>query len=165
MITNLEIFNEPLLTAIGWSIIHIFWQGTLIALGLALLLRFLRKKSASLRYFIALASLLLLIGCIAYNFNAYYQESSKKFNHYSEIKLNKEAKPQKESAREYGVSGHQSQSLITRIKQQLGPLDQYFPLIVKFWLIGVILFTVKLILSFIYTNHLKKNTLKRPVNC
>ena len=41
---------EPLLTALGWTLVHFIWQGALIALALAIVLAALRGRSADARY-------------------------------------------------------------------------------------------------------------------
>lgn len=51
----------PLAQAIGWALLHLVWQGALIAGLLALLLALLPSRSANLRYTVACAALALLV--------------------------------------------------------------------------------------------------------
>src|SRR5436190_24203734 len=47
--------------ALGWTLIHFLWQGTLIALFLAAANFVLRRSSAHLRYIVACAAMLLML--------------------------------------------------------------------------------------------------------
>lgn len=54
--------NGPLADAIGLAILHLLWQGTAVALGLAFVLRLLARSTANVRYALsclALAALLI----------------------------------------------------------------------------------------------------------
>lgn len=52
--------QHPLLELTGWTIVHSFWQGIVIAVPLGLLLRLQKHRSASSRYLTACVGLLLL---------------------------------------------------------------------------------------------------------
>ncbi|MEO0470993.1 MAG: hypothetical protein AAF206_15305, partial [Bacteroidota bacterium] len=62
--------------ALGWTLIHSLWQLSLIAALLAILLRFFRKKSAQLRYFLSLGGLVVALGWSMFTFVHTYQEFS-----------------------------------------------------------------------------------------
>ncbi|MCI0487131.1 MAG: M56 family metallopeptidase [Blastocatellia bacterium] len=49
------------LEALGWALLHFLWQGALVAILLAVVMRLLRKHSANLRYVVACASLLFMM--------------------------------------------------------------------------------------------------------
>jgi hypothetical protein len=51
---------QPLMEALGWTLIHFTWQGTLVALLLAGILQILRRSSTNSRYLAACAALLLM---------------------------------------------------------------------------------------------------------
>ena len=53
--------NPPIVIA-GWFLIHSLWQSTLIASGIAIVLFSMRRTSAQLRYLVACAGLLAMIG-------------------------------------------------------------------------------------------------------
>jgi hypothetical protein len=54
----------PWTVVIGWTLVHFLWQGSLIALVLAAVLRLIRPHSSSLRYFIACAALVAMVGAL-----------------------------------------------------------------------------------------------------
>ena len=55
------LMSQTAYEVIGWTLLHFLWQGALLAILLAVLMRLLRRQSASLRYAVACASLLLMI--------------------------------------------------------------------------------------------------------
>ncbi len=61
MITLLTPFSEPWVQRLGWVLIHFIWQGTGIALLLAVILRIFIRSSAHIRYLI-IGSALLMCG-------------------------------------------------------------------------------------------------------
>jgi len=46
----LEFASEPIISALGWTLVHSVWQGTLLTIFAALFFYFTRKRTASLRY-------------------------------------------------------------------------------------------------------------------
>ena len=52
--------REPVIQAIGWALVHFFWQGTLIALIAAAALRALRHSAADVRYVVAAITLCVM---------------------------------------------------------------------------------------------------------
>src|SRR5262245_42240876 len=52
---------RPVIEVLGWTLIHFTWQGTLVALSLAAVLRMLRGASTGARYGTACAALLLML--------------------------------------------------------------------------------------------------------
>jgi GWxTD domain-containing protein len=53
--------HQPLVHALGWSLLHFWWQGAVIAILLASVLGLLRGGSPQLRYTIACAGLALMV--------------------------------------------------------------------------------------------------------
>jgi len=56
-----DLVSIPLFQAIGWTLIHSLWQGALLALLAAVMLRLARHQSAELRYVISFCTLALLL--------------------------------------------------------------------------------------------------------
>ncbi len=52
---------QPAVEILGWTLIHFIWQGTLVALSLAFVLRMLRGASTNARYATACAALLMML--------------------------------------------------------------------------------------------------------
>jgi len=56
-----EILSHPFVHKLGWTLLHLLWQGAVVALLLAIVLRFLRKSSANLRYVVACSALAVVV--------------------------------------------------------------------------------------------------------
>jgi len=56
-----ELASIPLLQAMGWALLHSFWQGALLALLAAMALRLTRQRSPELRYALAAGALGMLV--------------------------------------------------------------------------------------------------------
>jgi beta-lactamase regulating signal transducer with metallopeptidase domain len=52
------LLHSPWLVRLGWALLHLLWEGTLLVLATALLLRLLRGRSPRLRYVVAVLALL-----------------------------------------------------------------------------------------------------------
>src|SRR5438067_12731164 len=55
------LFSGPIAHAIGWALVHLLWQGVLVAAILAAALALMQKRSANARYLAACGALVLLV--------------------------------------------------------------------------------------------------------
>jgi len=55
-------------TALGWAAIHFLWEGTIVWLGAAALLRCIRRRSPEIRYVVACTTLFLCLAIFATTF-------------------------------------------------------------------------------------------------
>ncbi|MGE6757919.1 M56 family metallopeptidase [Corallococcus interemptor] len=53
--------NGLVLEAVGWALVHLVWQGALVAVALALALRWVGRRSANLRYALACGALGIML--------------------------------------------------------------------------------------------------------
>ncbi len=64
--------SGPLIQAIGWALLHLLWQGVLVAAILAAALALLQRQSANARYLASCGALLLLVALgVATAYRAY----------------------------------------------------------------------------------------------
>lgn len=56
------LFHAPWLSSLGWALVHSLWEGALVSLGAALLLRSMRGATSRMRYLVAVLALLLFAG-------------------------------------------------------------------------------------------------------
>lgn len=150
-----DILSNNVITALGWNIFHILWQGLLIAAILSLLLRLLRGKSSQVRYMISLFSLLLFFGLSIINFTANYEKESKERTLREQISLNQNQNSLLVDFNNVNLN-HTFRETIAEIKNQIVKIDRYFPLIVTVWILGVFAFILKFVLSYVYTSRLKR---------
>src|SRR5687767_7062412 len=61
MIAIDEMFRQPMAQAVGWALLQFLWQGTLIAVLTALLLRLLQRSAADVRYVISAVAMALML--------------------------------------------------------------------------------------------------------
>src|SRR6202022_3236140 len=71
--TRIEmVFAGPLGKAIGWALVHLLWQGVLVAAILAAALALLQRQNANARYLASCGALILLVALgIATGYRAY----------------------------------------------------------------------------------------------
>jgi len=56
-----NVFAQQIVEKLGWTLLHFVWQGAIVALALAALLRILRKSSPNLRYLAACGALVMIV--------------------------------------------------------------------------------------------------------
>src|SRR5437667_7976730 len=61
MSTFSTLLSSPLAHAIGWALVHLLWQGVLVAAILAAALALMQRQSANARYLAACGALVLLV--------------------------------------------------------------------------------------------------------
>ncbi len=61
MTTLIAICGQPLVHALGWTLLHLCWQGTLVAVGLWCVLEALGGRSSQVRYGVSCLALGLMI--------------------------------------------------------------------------------------------------------
>lgn len=148
----IDFFGYKLINALGWSIFHILWQGVILVLFLGLFLRLLRNKSSNVRYFIAVIGLVAIVGLSVMNFVQNYEKSANiytKPTHYEKISNNVLFDFSDTENNFYTLSRYDD------IKNIVLKVDKYFPFMVNLWILGVVIFTLKFILGFLYTVRLK----------
>lgn len=151
--TNL--LSEQMINALGWNLLHIIWQGFLLAIVLAVVLLIFRKSAARLRYALSYLSLILFVGFSLYNFsynlNNTHTDSSSKIIKYSDT-------PQEVSqdrAKETGATLFSTNNFQRRLKKVIDGIDRYFPIMVNLWLIGIIIFALKFIFGALHVKQLR----------
>jgi len=60
--------HTPIIEIIGWTLLHSIWQGAIVALGLFVALRVMKRSTASARYLAACLAICLLVALPAVTF-------------------------------------------------------------------------------------------------
>jgi len=151
-----DLLNESIVNAFGWTIFHILWQGTFIAMFTGLLLRFINRKSSQLRYVISLCSLFVIVGLSVFNFVNNYEDKSHALNQnlvVSNETVNSLELPVKVfSNLDTKIS---ETGILKSVFNGIDNLSGYFPLIVSLWFIGVGIFLIKFVFSYLYSSRLR----------
>ena len=134
--------------AIGWPLVHFIWQGSAVALILAVVLELLRRRSAGLRYNIstvALGVMALLPAVTALTLPDRLQPAESLPAAESEVS----AAPSRPVATTPTAIVNQSQVIDTRTVRNSGGTDDLItralPWIVAGWLAGVVLLSIRLV--------------------
>lgn len=72
-----QLCEQPAVEAVGWSLLHFLWQGTVVAMVLAVLLRGLRQAPASARYLAACGALVLMAFCLTATITSSLSETAR----------------------------------------------------------------------------------------
>ncbi len=154
-----ETWRTPV-TALGWALIHFIWQGTFVALLLAVVLRMLRGASTNVRYAAACAALLLmLIAPLTTMTTIRLAVSGKAANGPSPMSA---AQPESQPLTveiEPAITPTQTADLTASPRPWLFIRSENIaPLLARMvllWLSGVVCFSLRLIGGWLYTRRLR----------
>lgn len=140
-----EYLSGPAVSALGWTVMHSFWQAGLVALGLGLALRLFPRQSASWRYRLAYSALLGLFLLAVFNFYRLYKLGSSTEEMLGSFILEGQLPLPEQATSNWALMG----------KSFIGYLDQHLSFIVGFWLAGFAFFALRLIGGLGYTVRLR----------
>ena len=145
--TASEFFSGPLAEAIGWALLHLLWQGAIVAAILAAILALLTRRSANVRYLTSCAALtLLLLLAIATGIRSYEPRTeSLDTTTVAAVAIDLEA-----------TNGAAAAPLpaIDRFALIAAAARDQLPMIVVIWLSGVVLLSARLLLSWARVHQL-----------
>lgn len=135
-----EIFSEQFIYALGWTLIHSLWQGALIGLIIAILIIFMYKYTARLRYFIYSISLFLFAGIAVLTFisafNSFEPENTKSAKTLpAGINIYTEMNEQDTGVNESSSSG----SLYHLMERTVDYVKVNIPFFVAVWMLGMLM--------------------------
>ena len=70
-----QFFSDTVLYALGWTVVHSLWQGTLLAVVLSIIMMALEKRSARLRYEVACGALFTMLMMAVATFIIYLDQN------------------------------------------------------------------------------------------
>jgi len=152
-----KIFSEPLMKALGWTLIHSLWQAVLVALALALLLVLLRKFASTTRYLIATMAQLTVLCLAVVTFLGTYQPVPQTGNTGSGTWLEPAQQliwvvgtPATAPAPQPAASGW-----LERLALFMDYFNQHIPLLVSAWMLGTALLMLRFMGSLAYLQRLR----------
>lgn len=147
-----SLFASPFTQSVGWTILHSLWQGALLALVLALLLIVMKKNSASMRYFVASATLFVLFALAVLTFFSLLKRTSTEAGiSPEEIFITINVDEEKETSFWAGIQSNVNAGLST-IQEYF---NRHLPLIVLTWLCGVVILLLRFLGGIAYLQRLK----------
>jgi beta-lactamase regulating signal transducer with metallopeptidase domain len=137
----LQLLSDDMIYALGWTVIHSLWQASLIALFMSFLLKKYQNHSSVLRYRLAALSLFTVLVSSLATFIIYYDMGGSQF-----------------IVEATGVSAMSGAGSNMATHSFLGGLSNFFEenlgLIVWTWMLGCLLFLLKLLGGLIYVKRL-----------
>ena len=138
--------NTVTTNALAWTLIHFVWQGALIALLLGLANATLRNASAAKRYAVSCAALILMLAAPA----ATFMQLSARHRQASQV-----------PAQIVDVRTAQAASAQTfPAAPTVNRTPDYLPWLVRLWLAGVILLTLRSAVAWLIAQRLKRSRVK-----
>lgn len=146
---NPELLTGPLAQAIGWALLHLLWQGAMVAGILAASLALLKKRSATVRYAVSCAALaLVLILGIVTAFQA-YEPVVRVVPATSGLTI-----PMTSTAAIVATVAKLTWS--DRLDALGNAANDALPLVVAIWLAGVVLLSSRLLITWLRTQRMTK---------
>jgi len=134
----------PLVQAIGWALLHLLWQGVLVAAILAATLALLRRQSANARYLASCGALLLLVGLgVATTYRMYEPAVTTAVTNVDVVPL---------SGSTYKFADAAPAATFSMLSFISAHLDQ----IVAIWLVGVVILSTRLIFGWVGARRLAR---------
>lgn len=154
MTTLMEFSGHPLVHALGWTLLHFLWQGTLAALVLWLVLGSLGGRSSQARYGAACFALALMVAMLLFTFTRTASEEYKTRNEFQQSALVIGA----------GMSLQVGPSELAAhwpIRMAVA-LDRWVPGLLVAWFVGAIFFVVRLNFGLMVARRLKHMGTQAP---
>lgn len=161
-----EIFSDRLTYALSNALLHSLWQGGLLAFMLATALYFMRDYTARLRYnLVTLCLFTFFGGSVATGIYSYYNWAPPAgFQALNDRELAMMTLPDGLAETSLIKQGLQSDNgLVYAFSYALTLYRQSAPLVLTVWLIGMLLFTVKLSTGLAYTYKLRSSGIPERV--
>ncbi len=174
MIALSDVIVTPVIQTLGWTLIHFFWQGSLVALIFAALLYGLKSSSPSVRYRVSCIGLSLMVLAPIATF-VYLTPIIKPVYQFTETpqaakkplaSLTNQASPEKPLTSNVTEISTKTPSQVTRVANSIPTLNSfkdYLPWLVTVWLLGVIALSARL-LGGIWLVHKLRTRATKPVS-
>ena len=147
MTSVLQFSDHPLVRAFGWSLLHFVWEGVIVAVTLAVVLRLLTGRSPQLRYGLACSALTLMaaLPLLTFGYLAIRPHAMDPAITYSVLLK----RPVMEFHGSFsGVAG-------SWLDRMAASLDRCLPWILAAWFAGVLLFLCRLNIGLVVARRMK----------
>lgn len=144
-----ELLRGPLAEAIGWALVHLLWQGALIAGILAATLALLKDQSANARYLVSCGALVVLVALgVATSWHVYDPVAAPA---PSLIAFPTQAGAASTFS---SVGGVVSVAAVSPGVTLLRFASDHLPQVVLIWMVGVLLLSLRLVVSWISAHRM-----------
>jgi beta-lactamase regulating signal transducer with metallopeptidase domain len=156
LINNL--FSDEIIESTGWAIVHSLWQAAVIAIILAILLLFLKKKSAQIKYFLSYAALIAVLAFSTVTFIKAYNYASEKQVLKEKITSNPDYIKSlliQDNKDQTQVAQSSDEIINLRIVKIRSFFQRNFYAIYTIWLAGMVILVIRFMLGFLYCKRLR----------
>jgi beta-lactamase regulating signal transducer with metallopeptidase domain len=153
------LLSQPLVTALGWALIHFVWQGALVALLLAGVLAVMQRRSANARYAVACAAMLLtlllplatmvIVGLSSPGKRATAPTPTVAAPRESSLIVESRTVDARSST---SIEAASPGSWLVGFSDRLVPL---LPWMIAVWLLGVVIFSLRLAYGWLYAQRVR----------
>ncbi|HYR28460.1 MAG TPA: M56 family metallopeptidase, partial [Thermoanaerobaculia bacterium] len=147
--TTMQILTGPLAQAIGWALLHLLWQATIVAAILAAALALIPRRSASARYAAACGALgLVFLMFVATAWRAYDPAVAPVSSTPADLAAAKETIKITLNQVPVVLATMAAETWRDRLVEMVTSARQALPAIVAIWLTGVLLLSSRLMVSW-----------------
>ena len=148
------ILGSPLAQAIGWALVHLLWQGVLVAAILAAALALLQRRSANARYFASCAAFVALLflggATTVRTYNNGFTPVDPVIEETTPAEITQPIAAAESTADPTEtVAAPTSITWLDRAATVVAFASEHLPQIVLFWLVGVAFFSTRLVVGWI----------------
>lgn len=156
-----QLYADPLVHSIGWTLLHACWQIVLVALVLRVVIGLLERYSANLAYGISISSLLLITIWSGWTFLNQYDYFDQAIQ-LAPLEIAYEVETSALVTTEAGQLLEQVEAPVfdTGWEQQFYNLEYYLPLLVLLWLAGASFLTLRFIRGWLRVRQLRRKGLR-----
>lgn len=140
-----NIISESLINALGWTLVHSLWQGAAAAVGLALVMIFMRKYRSQTRYYIGVMTIILVLAMAVVTFVSIYTGEAAGAVIAGQS-------PGTAALITGTVEMEESGSILVFFKHYF---NRHLPLLVTAWLLGILVLVLRFAGGFIYNQRVK----------
>jgi beta-lactamase regulating signal transducer with metallopeptidase domain len=144
----------PLAQAVGWALLHLLWQGAILAALLWLALAWIPARRANLRYLVSCAALALLVAAgVGTGVRSYPADAART--------TPATVSPRTSLPAVLGtapVVGERLASLrVDRVRDFVRVANESLPLVVTLWVAGVVLLSLRLVIQWLRAQRLARD--------
>lgn len=153
-----EIFSGAWSEALVWTLIHSLWQGLIVLIVLAAIQRFIPVRLSSARYFTAVIALSLFVVSSVVTYTLVYSGDPSIENTGPQIST--------DVSLISGTFDRTAPDIVTSVSETVYDLvESNLYVIGTVWMIGALLFSLRMVSGFFYISSIRKNALPVGEEC
>ncbi|WP_207433567.1 M56 family metallopeptidase [Sabulibacter ruber] len=147
-----DVVPQAVTHALGWTLLHSLWQGALLALLLAVLLRLMHRHSAAIRYRVAWGGLMAMLLVSVITYTRLYNKETAIAKKAAVLISAPETQPM-ETIHLFSVQAPSTWE--SSLAKGQAYFEQHLPAIVLLWLVGMLLMGLRLLGGWVYVQRLR----------